>query len=413
MPPKIIVIDNETGMRKVIAKILVPQGYTVLDADDAASGLAFCGKESPDAVLMDIRLPDMDGPDLLAEIKKINPEIPVIVLSGFGDVDSAIELVKAGAYDHLSKPFKVDALVQMLGKALAKTSQVPAMPGEHLNTRVSQPQKPGQPAMKPPIAAQREKKGAAKPGAGFFLKIAVLFLAVAALGAGGYFFWQNYMGVASTAEFDIKAANPSSLCYYNDNLWITDWVAGQISKFGIKEEAAYPSQELPGGIQPAGVATDGKKAWISDSFESKIHVLEMSPVYAVKTSYASPGTNPSGLYFDGKNLWSLDFQASKAYRHNMDEKLSVAAEFDCPVKNPRCMFGEKDSFFILGALSNKLYKVRQSDFMLEGIYEVPKSEKYTSAITSITFDGKCIWVAYQGVSKVTRYCMKKLNKVNI
>src|SRR3989339_1193492 len=117
---KIIIIDDEAGMRQVITKILVPQGHEVFAAEEGIQALEICRKESPDLALMDIRLPDMDGGEILAGLKRIKPQLPVVILSGFGDVDAAADLVKQGGFEYISKPFKIDDFLALVRKALGQ-----------------------------------------------------------------------------------------------------------------------------------------------------------------------------------------------------------------------------------------------------------------------------------------------------
>lgn len=408
MAQKVLIIDNESGMRQVIAKILTPQGYTVLDADEAAAGLELAGKEKPDIVLMDIRLPDMDAPDLLAALKKNDPNLPVIVLSGFGDVDAAIEIVKQGAYDHLAKPFKVDSLIQLVNKGLSKKS-------------TSSPSSAAQPSQtqniqaKPDPGSSKNQPGTAAPQlkSKFPVKTVSIAFTAAILIAGGVFFWMKSGGFEKDADFNIKLKNPSAICYdMNKRLHLIDWMTAELEVFLIDQDKSLNLQKLPGDIQPSGIATDGSGFWVADSFGAMICKYDAGKSSFTAT-YPSPGANPSGLCHDGKSLWSLDFQSSKAFRHNLDDKLSVAETFECPVKNPRSMFVKGDSFFMTGAATNKLYQVRRSDFFLEGIYNLPKNENAGTVITSVAFDGKNLWVCYEGLSKLLRFSFKNLKKENL
>lgn len=116
--PIVLVIDDEPGHRLMVRAVLEDVGWTVLEASDGAEGLKIYQKRSNlDAVLLDIRLPDRDGIDLLQEIKAVHPHLPVIMLTAFGSVGSAVEAMKLGAFDYMTKPADNEELKAVLLKA--------------------------------------------------------------------------------------------------------------------------------------------------------------------------------------------------------------------------------------------------------------------------------------------------------
>ncbi len=119
---KILVVDDEESVRKMISVLLQKEGYQVSNAGDGKEALEFLGESSFDLVLCDIRMPEMDGLSLLDAIKVSFPETTVIMMSAFGTVDLAIEAMKAGAYDYISKPFKPDEILLTLRKAQERES---------------------------------------------------------------------------------------------------------------------------------------------------------------------------------------------------------------------------------------------------------------------------------------------------
>lgn len=116
--PFILVIDDEPGHRLMVRAVLEDVGWTVLEAADGNSGLEACRENiSLDAVLLDIRLPDQDGTVILQEIKAMHPQLPVVMLTAFGNVGSAVEAMKLGAFDYLTKPADNEELKAVLLKA--------------------------------------------------------------------------------------------------------------------------------------------------------------------------------------------------------------------------------------------------------------------------------------------------------
>jgi len=117
---RIVVIDDEVNAAVALETLLKEDGYEVGRAHDARGGLQLLEKVAPDVVLTDLRMPGMDGIELLAKIKEIRPETMVIVMTAYGTVKTAVKAMKLGAEDYLSKPIDVEELEVILQKALEK-----------------------------------------------------------------------------------------------------------------------------------------------------------------------------------------------------------------------------------------------------------------------------------------------------
>jgi len=113
----LLVVDDDESVRYMLAHLLGRQGYSVTAADGAVGALAELKAHRFDVVLCDVRMPGMDGLDLLGRILGEHPDITVIMMSAYGSVDQALAAIKAGAYDYISKPFKKDEVVFVLRKA--------------------------------------------------------------------------------------------------------------------------------------------------------------------------------------------------------------------------------------------------------------------------------------------------------
>ena len=118
MPASILIVDDQESLRHFIERALTDDGYTVRPAGDGASALSAFRQEIPDLVLLDLRLPDMTGIDLLAHFKAEVPELPVIMMTAFGEVQTAVEAMKLGAYDFLTKPVNLEQVKLAVDKAL-------------------------------------------------------------------------------------------------------------------------------------------------------------------------------------------------------------------------------------------------------------------------------------------------------
>ena len=101
---KILTIEDDAAVREVIVEFLGQIGYTPLQADDGDTGLNVFRRESPDLVLLDLRLPTIDGLEVLSKMKKESPGTPVVIVSGQGTVDDAADALKKGAWDYITKP---------------------------------------------------------------------------------------------------------------------------------------------------------------------------------------------------------------------------------------------------------------------------------------------------------------------
>jgi two-component system, NtrC family, response regulator AtoC len=119
---RVLVVDDEENIRLVLRTLLKKHGYEVELADSGEAALASLDSFDPDVILTDVRMPRMGGLDLLGALKAKQHPATVIVMSAYGNVDLAIEAMKAGAYDYVSKPFKPDEIVLALRKAEERES---------------------------------------------------------------------------------------------------------------------------------------------------------------------------------------------------------------------------------------------------------------------------------------------------
>ncbi len=120
----ILVIDDEKSIRNTLKDILEYENHQVDLAEDGSKGLEIIQQNHFDAVLCDIKMPDMDGIEVLTQIVQINPEIPVIMISGHGNIDTAVESIKKGAYDFIEKPLDLNRLLVTIKNALEKKDLV-------------------------------------------------------------------------------------------------------------------------------------------------------------------------------------------------------------------------------------------------------------------------------------------------
>ncbi len=119
-PFQILVVDDDRAMREMLASLFKDQGYWVQQASSADEALQQAAELDYDVVLSDIRMPGRSGIDLVGELRKIRPETPVVLMTAFGTIDSAIESMRAGAFDYITKPFEPDAVAFTIERALER-----------------------------------------------------------------------------------------------------------------------------------------------------------------------------------------------------------------------------------------------------------------------------------------------------
>lgn len=122
--PRILIIDDEKSIRNTLKEILEYEKYEVEIAEDGPQGLEIISSSKIDAVLCDIKMPKMDGIEVLTNIAKDQPEVPVIMISGHGDIETAVDSLKKGAFDYIQKPLDLNRLLVTLRNALDKSKLV-------------------------------------------------------------------------------------------------------------------------------------------------------------------------------------------------------------------------------------------------------------------------------------------------
>ncbi len=115
---QVLIVDDEPNLRKILAAQLSRDGYEVLLAEDGEQGLAMLRENHIDAVVTDLKMPKVDGMTLLREALRESPDLPIIMITAHGTVDTAVEALKLGAFDYLTKPFDKDDVRQVVAKAL-------------------------------------------------------------------------------------------------------------------------------------------------------------------------------------------------------------------------------------------------------------------------------------------------------
>ena len=135
--PKILIIEDEAAIRRVLTKIISEENetYNVEEAEDGLLGIEMIKNNDYDLVLCDIKMPKMDGVEVLEKAKKIKPEIPIVMISGHGDLDTAVNTMRLGAFDYISKPPDLNRLLNTVRNALDR--KVLVVENKRLKKKVS------------------------------------------------------------------------------------------------------------------------------------------------------------------------------------------------------------------------------------------------------------------------------------
>jgi UDP-3-O-[3-hydroxymyristoyl] N-acetylglucosamine deacetylase len=145
----VLVVDDEERIRSSLRAILSDEGYRVVETGDAPSTLGIIAREDPSLVLLDVWMPGLDGIELLRQIKRERPSVPVVMISGHANIQNAVAATRLGAADFLEKPFSVEGLMSTLRRAIGReavtddlTSRLAkSLPAQHTATAIARPQR--------------------------------------------------------------------------------------------------------------------------------------------------------------------------------------------------------------------------------------------------------------------------------
>src|SRR3954447_14221858 len=115
---QVLIVDDEPNLRKILSAQLSRDGYDVMTAEDGEQGLGVLKEHHIDLVITDLKMPKVDGMTLLRDALRVDPDLPIVMITAHGTVDTAVEALKLGAFDYLTKPFDKDEVRQVVAKAL-------------------------------------------------------------------------------------------------------------------------------------------------------------------------------------------------------------------------------------------------------------------------------------------------------
>ena len=131
MKPSILIVDDDVVMQETLSDVLKKRGYEIMSVGSGHGALSFTKKNAIDLVLLDMRLPDVDGLEILKKIKEFDTDILVIMMTAYSDVQTAVSAMKSGAYHYINKPFELEELQLLIEKGLETKSLINEVRGLH------------------------------------------------------------------------------------------------------------------------------------------------------------------------------------------------------------------------------------------------------------------------------------------
>lgn len=394
--PRILIVDDEPDMRLAVRNVLKLRGYEISEAGDGPAALSMAREKRPDLVLLDMRLPGMDGIEVLDGLKKIDDSVPVVMITGYGHIQSAVDVMKLGASEYLQKPFENAQLVETVKRfAHGPAPRRPAV-------QFAPPPQQGTGTMTPPPAQAQVPAPAAAEGKAPAARRSPLFavgLALALLLAGFAVYRQADVAAASYyREYPGVAANISALVWSGDKLLAGDWLTQAVYLYsrgseGLSLEQTFPLEKT----HISGLAAAGDVLYVADSWKKTIEARRIAPGLPLIGSFPAPG-KVSALFYDGEYLWTCDSEGNAVLRRP-DSELTPTVSFKLPEK-PDQIF--KDGKYLWAAVSStgKVYRHKLDDSLtLDGVYTL-KTSRAGYPLSAFAWREGRLWFARDGLGVI-------------
>ncbi len=409
---KVLVVDDEPDMIWAITNVLLAENHSVVSVNSGEEALAKIKEVMVDLVLLDFRLPGMDGVQILEKIKQLRPELPVIMVTGYGGIEEAVQSIKLGAAHYIAKPFDNNHLIETVNKSLQLTSlKKEGLFGKRVAEKIAPQMSPAiekaavqTPYKEPP---QRIAPRSSSPWMQWIAFGALLLF----LGAGFFYYWNHTRKV--DLEHPIAHSHVSGLSWEDDLLWACDWFSQSIYQYRFEEgQLLLVKSFLMPGSHFTGLVSTGESLYTCDSTQKTITKHALNQTLSALVSVPSPGPNPSGLFYDGSYLWSCDGNTRKIYKHALDENLTLIATYDGAATFPVGVYKDASGFWSAG-VKGRIYKHSlEEGFKLDKILIFPRTGETQNQVSSFTMrDGK-VWMAYEGVNKIFQRSMNNLKETS-
>lgn len=436
----ILVVDDESDMRLALSNVLRRIGHRVVESQDGEGALSLLRSTSVDMVLLDIRLPGMDGIQVLKKIRQDRKDLPVIMVTGYESLDSASQVMQLGANHYLSKPFSNWELIQavqailrgkepqpepgILGRRLALKLRGAVSPGSPAGpvpaspAAARAPALPKFPSLSPAIgaaAAQSELRRLA-PGLPAPLRGAlpkVLAGAAALLAAATLLYALRSWKIPAGRDHPVPYSHASAFAWEGGRLWVSDWFDQKLFLHELEGEGLrlVETYAVP-GTHLMGLAAAQGYLYTSDSWARAIQKRKMEDPSVVLSQAQSPGPSPSGLFWDGRYLWSSDSGTGKIYQHELDRNLTVLSSYDSASRSPAGIFKDESHFWSADADARLLHKHRLDQRLTPiASYELPELNQGSQPLSSFAWRGDQIWLARDGVSAILERSFSRFRKI--
>lgn len=404
---RILIVDDEPDMRLAVRNVLKLRGYEISEAGDGPSALAMVRESRPDLVLLDIRLPGMDGIEVLDGLKKMDDSLPVVMITGYGHIQSAVDVMKLGASEYLQKPFENAQLVETVKKfvqggtpaavrVIPQVRPLPVMetppaperrPVPAAAASASQPPSPG--PIPPPSKARKTSRRTA----------AVLALAALLVLSGAMVYRQSKVSAAAYhREYQGAAANISAIVWNGDRLVAGDWLTQAVyvysaGKEGLKLEETYPLEKT----HISGLAVAGDVLYVADSWKKTIESRRLGPGLTPLGSVPMSG-KVSALFYDGEYLWTCDSEGNAVMRLT-DPELTPTVAFKLPEK-PDQIFKTRKYLWTAVSSTGKLYRHNLDDSLsLDAVFTL-KTSRPGNPLSAFAWRGSRLWLARDGLPAI-------------
>lgn len=390
---RILIVDDEPDMRLAVRNVLKLRGYEIAEAGDGPAALNIARDKRPDLVLLDMRLPGMDGIEVLAGLKKIDDTVPVVMITGYGHIQSAVDVMKLGASEYLQKPFENAQLVETVKRFIRGAKPPVSRPVQEKQEQQEQPAPGREEAAAVPVKEAARAVPGSRLQVGFMISALAVLLAV----AGTYKFMSD--AAAYYREYPGVAANISALVWSGDKkLYAGDWLAQAVylysaGKDGLKLESTFPLEKT----HISGLTVAGDRLYVADSWKGVIEERKLAPGLPLVRTFPAPG-KVSALFYDGEYLWTCDSEGNAVLR-SPDAELTPSVSFRLPEK-PDQMF--KDDSYLWTAVSStgKIYRHKLDDSLtLDGIYKL-KTDRPGYPLSAFAWRGSRIWLARDGLGVI-------------
>ena len=331
---RILIVDDEPDMRLAVRNVLKLRGYDIYEAGDGPTALEMAKADRPDLVLLDMRLPGMDGIEVLEGLKKIDDTLPVVMITGYGHIQSAVDVMKLGASEYLQKPFENAQLVETVKKFAHGTTVAPRR-----SYAVAPSERPEQPVFQPaprPAAApyRRESRPRGRSA------LAAIALAVLLSGAALY----RYINVSHEAyyrEYPGVAANISAMVWREDNLIAGDWLARAVYVYAREGENLKLADTFQlEKTHISGLAAAGDTLYVADSWRKLIEARSIAPARRSSTAvHCSGPATPTATRCCAARTPSLPRRSPSGCRKNRTRSSATASICGRPFPPPACCTG--------------------------------------------------------------------------